>query len=819
MKITVFNLLCILTISAFGQSTSFGSANSVVPVEGELNDPTDVVASDLDGDGDKDILTISSLNDKVVWYENLDGLGTFGSQRLISDQADGVKSTLAIDIDGDGDIDVLSASSVDNTIAWHENLNGQGAFGPRQIITDNLNQAWDVEAADFDGDGDVDVAAISFEEKSVWFENRDGAGDFSNEMLLSDTSSPRAITIGDVDSDGDIDILTGSHSSGISLLKNDGLGNFEITSITASVQASNLNLHDFDLDGDLDLTVSFSGSSGSSYSFLYENTDGFGNFAFGAYFNFEPNSFNYSETIWPFDLDGDGDLDVLTSVFSGIGWCENDNGYCEAGNLNYIDGISGYFILEDLDNDDQLDIVLAGGGSVFWYKNEHDGQAVTFGPRQVISDYVPFDIYRFALADIDTDGAVDVVVTSPLDDFITWHKNMGGTGRFEVQDTFPINSRQIYPADFDNDGDPDLLVDDFSNGIAWYKNESNNFSLVQDFGINETIRNAIPKDLDGDGDLDIVVHKNLETIVWHENLNGLGEFGAQQVIIEDDNFSITKVAVADIDGDGDFDIPILNGLLNLEDSIAWLENIDASATSWETHIFFVDTGLDFEDRMIYLSVADINGDTNEDFIVTYPYKIVWFENIAGGYHSHYIIADSLRTPNIALKDLDNDGDIDLLAADLYGSYWYENLDGQGNFGSQNQFAVEGLRDEITAEDLDNDGDLDIIGSFFGYDKVFWYENFLIGPNSTNEVEKSTPLKIFPNPFTDHIHITMDARPNFSSVKATILTITGKLVVESTITLPETLDLSGSSLPDGIYIFHLTDMSSGKTLDSRLIIKQ
>ena len=67
-------------------------------------------AADLDGDGDLDVLSASSDDDKIAWYEN-DGTGQFGPQQVITTQADGANSVYAGDFDGDGDLDVLSASS------------------------------------------------------------------------------------------------------------------------------------------------------------------------------------------------------------------------------------------------------------------------------------------------------------------------------------------------------------------------------------------------------------------------------------------------------------------------------------------------------------------------------------------------------------------------------------------------------------------------------------------------------------------------------------------------------------------------------------
>jgi len=78
-----------------------------------------VYVADLEGDGDLDILS-ASWDDKIAWYEN-DGSGQFGFQQVITYLADGASSVYAADLDGDGDLDVLSASVLNHTIAWYEN--------------------------------------------------------------------------------------------------------------------------------------------------------------------------------------------------------------------------------------------------------------------------------------------------------------------------------------------------------------------------------------------------------------------------------------------------------------------------------------------------------------------------------------------------------------------------------------------------------------------------------------------------------------------------------------------------------------------------
>ena len=79
----------------------------------------------MDGDGDVDVLSASAWDDTVAWYENQDGVGGGFTTHIITTSADYAHSVFAIDMDGDGDVDVLSASFNDDKVAWYESNLGR----------------------------------------------------------------------------------------------------------------------------------------------------------------------------------------------------------------------------------------------------------------------------------------------------------------------------------------------------------------------------------------------------------------------------------------------------------------------------------------------------------------------------------------------------------------------------------------------------------------------------------------------------------------------------------------------------------------------
>ncbi|CAN0546515.1 unnamed protein product, partial [Ectocarpus sp. 8 AP-2014] len=140
-----------------------------------------------DGDDDLDVISASAFSG-LAWYENWNGSGAFslGVSLEPADPAGG-KDVVTADIDGDGDIDIISASFdgnhtagnfPDGRILWLEN-DGSGSFAEGRDVG-LLDSARNVVAVDLDKDGDIDlVACENVGGHIVWYENTDGTGNFS----------------------------------------------------------------------------------------------------------------------------------------------------------------------------------------------------------------------------------------------------------------------------------------------------------------------------------------------------------------------------------------------------------------------------------------------------------------------------------------------------------------------------------------------------------------------------------------------------------------------------------------------------------------
>ena len=193
----------------------------------EANGANSVFAIDMDGDGDTDVLSASAFDDTIAWYQQVPGGPTTTRprpppsfiRRVITTQADNVLSVFASDIDGDGDTDVLSASSNDDTVAWYQHVPGAPGEPPtfvRRVITAQADGAFSVFAADVDGDGDTDVLSTSSGDDTVaWYEQLPSAlgeaPEFTRRVITTRARGPWSVFATDVDGDGDTDVLSASY--------------------------------------------------------------------------------------------------------------------------------------------------------------------------------------------------------------------------------------------------------------------------------------------------------------------------------------------------------------------------------------------------------------------------------------------------------------------------------------------------------------------------------------------------------------------------------------------------------------------------------
>ncbi len=331
------------------------------------------------------------------------------------------------DVDNDGDIDLLFANggnffSQGAPQAQRLFINdGDGNFTDESVTRLNFfGLVRGAEMGDIDDDGDLDIIlAQDFNRQPQLFAN-DGDGFFTNvtaTQLPQITLGSSRAQFGDIDNDGDLDVYinsggTSRFGSGQNrIYTNDGTGNFS-DATNALHPIGNLSepmdVIFGDIDGDFDLDVRL-GSTGNNNSRMLRN-DGTGMMTFTPAPN-DSNCYSYDFA----DIDGDGDMDLF-GANAGAGntdlLLENDGNGTYAvisnqvsPNPNVDDNDSKFL---DYDNDGDMDLIVArlGTGGERLYNNDGNGNFTqTAGVFQILNDS-SLDI---VVADLNGDGRLDVV--------------------------------------------------------------------------------------------------------------------------------------------------------------------------------------------------------------------------------------------------------------------------------------------------------------------------------------------------------------------------------------------------------------------------
>ena len=325
----------LLFILSFGlsqaqQGTEFARVfnRHVLPDDGEEG-PSVVITADINGDGHMDIVTASRYDATVRWFEN-DGSDGF-TVHTVATHKGGVDSLIVDDVDGDGLLDIASLGW-SSALTWYEQQ--RDASGNVSFVEDYAHshkRSQGLFAADVNGDGRLDfLTTASHSESSSfdeirWYENN-GAGNFT-QHLISRADQVGPIIAADFDGDGNIDVVTPSlRNREIYLLKNDGEENFtsQLIDDDQTFQPNLLSLVDLDGDGNMDFlagTTALGVSVDTVTLYWYENKGAEGFIAY----TIDDNAPG-ANTIAAADFNNDGNMDVVAGIYNAaeIRWYENN---------------------------------------------------------------------------------------------------------------------------------------------------------------------------------------------------------------------------------------------------------------------------------------------------------------------------------------------------------------------------------------------------------------------------------------------------------------------------------------------------------------
>ena len=425
----------------FDNDGSAGFAPGLVPAHAPIAF-AHLALGDVDGDGDLDALPGVSSGpslENALW-RNL------GAGVLVAEDAGTriVPEALA-DLDGDLDLDLWGGLSGGGRIALGD---GAGRLRETTLGAAEPPSSARIAVGDFDGDGAPDFASA----RELVVHANDGGGAFARrEALLPFVDVERPIAA-DLDGDGDPDLagawIEANGALRLAVARNQGAFGFDVAVSAPPLTSTSARLiaaGDLDADGDADLVL------GSAQAYLLPNLGGA---VFGA-----PVALPLPASSWPYsaggvgDLDGDGDLDLAAVGTATRVLLAQGGGFVAGGTCAGAIGFSGEELdlaLGDVDLDGDLDLALARAIQPSVWLNT--GSGLGFAEQALVpigwADAVD-------LADLDRDGDLDLVASIMTGSKTRLWENVGGA--WVEAGSIDGHEPSVVALDVDRDGDVDLL--------------------------------------------------------------------------------------------------------------------------------------------------------------------------------------------------------------------------------------------------------------------------------------------------------------------------------------------------------------------------
>ena len=598
------------------------------------SDPVlDLELGDFDADGQVDVATASAGEGMAgLWLG--DGSGHFDPQ---GKGAPGTSyDVLAADIDGDGDLDLLLANENDDTrgVFFFEG-DGEGGLS----LNSNLFAGSPVRSlalGDLNGDGQLDlVAAIAADATNA--EPRTSSLTWNgtefvlaNGVIEAPRALPHSLLLLDVDGDSHLDLVA-EDASGVQVLMNDGAGNLRDSGHAYALAVNGaICAADNDEDGDLDLFVP-TATGVERLAASLSGTWGRINFVEGEQMLGSHSTFGLASA----DLNGDGILDFAIAnnlsieIFIGLGQAEFDAPIeIPVPNARVRD-----IEFRDLNMDGHLDLVAAlqgvpGIGFPGLMIRLGDGSA-----NFPTDDSVPgtsSQASAFAIGDLDNDGDLDVVLAgmNGLADQLIMNggRDLGvWAGMLEPVrlgdafggETSDVHTSDVAIADINADGSPDVLTahaPGTANGI-WLGDGTGLFTYNPlPNSLNLDSRSIAAGDINQDGQLDIVTGNTVGETLW---LQDNGSFPLTILLTNSDTY---EVQLVELNGDAFPDLLVTNRGNEQEEGLqVWLnqgvQTGQGVGGAWNG--FGTGGNPNFVLRHGYIEsvlAADLDGDGDIDFV-------------------------------------------------------------------------------------------------------------------------------------------------------------------------------------------------------------
>ena len=678
---------------------------------------------DMDGDGDLDIVLAEgefSNNEVFAWLEYPNWTVHNIDQNFLTATMDYVPDLAVADLDGDGDMDVIlpnSHNSSQKSLWWWENSGNGGSFTRHTIFSADDSHIKDVDVADFDQDGKLDI--VLRYENIVRFFYQDNARSNNWIQRSQSITNHEGMGVGDVNGDGLVDVV---HNG--KWLKNPGnrSSSWSVFTIDSSApDSSRVAIGDIDGDGLADPVIGNSEAIGSIKWYKRSNDSNW-------IATTVQNDLNGAHTLQIADMDRDGDNDIVVGTLHssnpGMAVYVNSN-FGSSWNQNIVQSVTSYIgKVGDIDKNGAPDIMSSRSydrGPIEVWLNQTIIQPLPLNNWTYItvdSSSPKGSVFGLTFADLNRDGREDILTGRYT--YLNPGNNMTGTW---VRGSVSENTDFKLTMNVDDDAYPDILGNGGDNTVRWYEpndtgqllkrkdvasmapsqHSSGQGYVVADLiagGKQEFALNGGP--ISGNGDPHSIFYFTIPT----DPLNGT--WGKQLVA---SNATGDGLAAADLDGDSDVDL--LSALGTDGRTVAWWEN-----NSWQQR----NVGTLNSIWSDVTAAADLDQDGDNDIVVAKegsPGEVYVFRNNENNSWTGSIVFTGDNTASLDIGDIDRDGDIDIIVGEHKGAKRVVILANNGSGGGWVQTVVgaapNGGDNHLGTRlvDLDHDGDLDIVS--IGYD--------------------------------------------------------------------------------------------------------
>ncbi|MBI3845453.1 MAG: VCBS repeat-containing protein [Planctomycetes bacterium] len=694
------------SLSVFFQRSPRDFDSPIQLFASRMKHPISLAAGDLDGDGRVDLVSgnlgdFGSIPPNVTIFRHTSRVN-FGSPLELRHSSMQTPRVALGDLDGDGDMDVVTANgsspSGDDTLTVFFQRPG-GSFSPPLVLTHpGMVQPVDIAVGDLDGDGDLDLVSANGgagnPTLTIWFQRDDAPGvfDFDPEGPLGGPGIPGgrfSVAIGDLDGDGDNDLAwTKARSGELMIFFQTEPGRFEanprgpLGSPGVSGEPRQVVIADLDGDGDNDLVTSNGRPAPTQEGDVYL----FFQTAPGVFEASRPTSFLEVPPgpVAAGDLDGDGHTDVVAGVESfdtRLRVFFQVTGIPSAP-MRLTDprlGDSLGVAAADLNGDGRLDLVTANSAFstnslTLFFQGSTPGEFLR--PALEITHPLMSGPLFVTPVDLDGDGAVDLVTANRTSNNLTIFRQ-GAGGQFDSTPTELTHAAMQAPqsvaaADLNGDGRPDLasVNHDSPNVTVFFQTGSGGLEFDPEprvlSGFNLFRFSSVRAvDLDGDGRPDLVVTGGNDVVVFYQTAPG--EFEDAQVI--GDAVGAETLDVVDVDADGFCDIVTSD---DVDDDKLRVFFQTSSRVFCPVDVMPPPPSHEDDPRLLdgpfTVLAVDVDGDGDRDLVSANARSenvTVFVQTAPGAFASNPIILTAATIEGkqaLVAADLDGDGDLDLTIA-------------------------------------------------------------------------------------------------------------------------------------------------------------